>query len=69
MKTFKFELTITENDVSGDEFWEEAVKKDGTGITDLTEAIANAIDESNLMVSSDKRPIECIKLITYTDTK
>jgi len=67
MKIFKFEITITEEDVNGDEFWEEAIDKDGTGITDLTEAIVQAIEGSNLMVSSKKKPSEVIKLISYKD--
>lgn len=67
MKVFKFELTITEDDVGGDEFWENAVTKDGTGIGDLTDAIARAIEESNLIVSSHRNPADLIKLISYTD--
>lgn len=69
MKVFKFELTITEEDVNGDEFWEDAIEKDGTGIKDLTDAIAQAIEDSNLIIGSDRKPIDVIKLISYTDTK
>lgn len=69
MKVFKFELTITEDDVNGDEFWEEAIEKDGTGITDLTEAIVQAIEDSNLMVSSERKIGDVIKLISYEDAK
>ena len=68
MKTFKFEITITEEDVEGDEFWEQAIERDGTGIAELTEAIAQAIEDSNLMVSSDRKPADAIKLISYKDT-
>lgn len=67
MKTFKFEIILTEDDVDGDEFWEQAVLRDGTGIKDLTEAIAQAIEDSNLMVSSVKRPIDVVKLKSYED--
>jgi len=28
MKKFKFEITITEQDVEGDEFWEQAIERD-----------------------------------------
>ena len=69
MKVFKFELTITEDDVNGDEFWEDSIEKDGTGIKYLTDAIAQAIEYSNLMVSSLRKPIDVIKLISYTDAK
>lgn len=67
MKEFKFELTITEEDVEGDEFWEQALEKDGTGIIELTETIAQAIEDSNLMVNSNRKPIEIIKLKSYKD--
>lgn len=67
MKTYKFEIILTEDDVNGDEFWEQAVERDGTGIADLTEAIAQAIEDSNLMISSQKKPMEVIKLISYKD--
>ena len=67
MKVFKFEITITEDDVNGDEFWENALERDGTGIADLTEAIAQAIEDSNLMIGSDRNPKDVIKLISYTE--
>ncbi len=67
MKVFKFEITITEDDVNGDEFWENALERDGTGIAELTEAIAQAIDDSNLMINSDRKPIDVIKLKSYED--
>jgi len=65
MKRFTFELVITERDVEGDEFWEQALERDGTGIAELTEAIAQAIKDSNLMVGSDRKPIEAISLKKY----
>ena len=65
MKRFVFELAITEQDIEGDEFWEQALKKDGTGITALKEAIAQAIEDSNLMICSDRKPIEIIALRKY----
>jgi hypothetical protein len=69
MKVFKYELIITEQDVEGDEFWEQALERDGTGIADLTEAIAQAIEDSNLMVGSDKKPIEALKLKSYSESE
>ena len=69
MKTFKFEITITENDVAGDEFWEDAIEKDGTGISDLTDALIQAIEDSNLMVSSDRSPADVVKLVSYKDVR
>jgi hypothetical protein len=65
MLQFKFEITLTEDDLKGDEFWEDAIKRDGTGIADLTETLERMIEDSNLIVSSDKTPKEVIKLISY----
>ena len=67
MKVYKFEIILTEDDVDGDEFWEEAIEEDGTGIKNLKNAIAQAIEDSNLMSGSDRNPIDVIKLISYTD--
>jgi hypothetical protein len=69
MKVFKYELIITDQDVEGDEFWEQALERDGTGIAELTEAIAQAIEDSNLMVGSDKKPIEVLKLKSYSESE
>jgi hypothetical protein len=69
MKIFKYELIITEQDVEGDEFWEQALERDGTGISELTESIAQAIEDSNLMVGSDKKPIEVLKLKSYSESE
>ena len=68
MKKFKFEITLTERDVNGDEFWEKAVERDGTGIADLTEALISAIEDSNLIHGSDREPKDVIKLISYEDS-
>lgn len=65
MKTFKFEIVLTESDLAGDEFWEEAVKEDGTGIKVLTETLENLIEESNLIISSNKKVSDIIKLVSY----
>lgn len=65
MKTFKFEITLSEKDLMGDEFWEEALEKDGTGITDLTEAIKNSIQDSNLITDPDFNYDDIIKLVSY----
>ena len=67
MKTFKFEITLTEQDLEGDEFWEQALEEDGTGISTLTEALEQAITDSNIMVGSDRTAKDVIKLISYTD--
>ena len=67
MKKYKFELIIDEEDVAGDEFWEYAVKKDGTGIADLKEAIAIALIESNLFISTNKSVVDMIRLVEFSN--
>lgn len=65
MKTYRFELLITEQDVSGDEFWEEVISEDETGITGLKEAIWQALKDSNLILSKD---FNGLKLTEYKDS-
>lgn len=67
MKTFKFEITITEDDVNGDEFWEGALEKDGTGIAELTDVIVQALEETNLFISSERSVSDIVKLVSYKD--
>ena len=67
MKHFKFEINLNEADLDGDEFWEKAIERDGTGIAELTEALIRALEESNLMVSSPDEPKDVIKLTYYKD--
>ncbi|MCK9416325.1 hypothetical protein M0Q97_06675 [Candidatus Dojkabacteria bacterium] len=66
MKQFKFEITLSESDLDGDEFWEEALSFDNTGITVLTKTLELMIEESNL-IHSVKKPKDVIKLISYKD--
>ena len=67
MKEFKFEITLLEEDLSGDEFWENALERDGTGISDLTDFLIQIISDSNLLYGSDLEPQDIIKFISYKD--
>lgn len=67
MKKFKFEITLTEDDLCGDEFWEDAIKQDGTGIAALQESFEMMIEQSNLIVSSNKSPKDVVRIISYED--
>jgi predicted HAD superfamily hydrolase len=44
MKTYKFTVTLEEWMIEGDEFWEEALDKEPTGVITLHEALKEAID-------------------------
>jgi hypothetical protein len=67
MKTFKFEITLTDDMLCGDEFWEDALKADGTGITVLTEAVVDAILSANIVNMMDPPMNEIVKLIEYNE--
>lgn len=67
MKNFRFEIEITEEDVNGDEFFEDAIKIDGTGISTLKNTIIEIIESSNLFINSDREVKDIVKLIEYKD--
>lgn len=68
MKQFKFEITLKEDDLEGDEFWENALERDGTGVADLTDYLIQIIKDSNLFACcSDQEAKNTIKLISYTN--
>lgn len=70
MKKFVFEITITEDMLVGDEFWELALGKDGTGIADTTELVRAAIKEGVLQSSAAEYDInEVVRLTIFTDKK
>ena len=67
MKQYKFEIVLNDIDLDGDEFWEDIIKKDPTGITPLTEALADIIDQSNMLIGSKLNGEDVVKLMSYTD--
>jgi hypothetical protein len=66
MKKYVFQLTITEDMVAGDEFWEEFLREDPTGIMPLTEALVQAIEDSNLIVGAHEAK-DAVKLLSYSE--
>jgi len=64
MRKIKFEIVFDEIDLQGDEFWEDALSEDGTGINALKNTLADIIDDSNLLISG-KKASDIIKLIEY----
>ena len=67
MKQYKFEIAIKESDVWGDEFWEDVLKEDLSGITGLKEAIDQIFEDSNLFIGSDRKLSDIIKLTEYKE--
>ena len=53
--------------MEGDEFWEQALERDGTGIAELTEYLVQVIEDSNIMIGSDREPKDAVKLISYKE--
>ena len=68
MKKYKFEIIFTEEDVSGDEFWEDAIESDPTGVNPLVDYIHDLFVESNLFSGTDKKISDMIKLVEFKDT-
>ena len=48
-------------DVEGDEFWEEALAEDPTGIKPLTDTLKQIIQDSNLVINSPNTIDEIVK--------
>ena len=66
MSEFKFEITFKSHQLEGDEFWEDALKEDGTGIKTLTDFLEDMLTDSNILVGSDTDPKDVVKLTSYT---
>ena len=66
MKKYIFQITLTEEDLAGDEFWEEAIKDNRTGIGHVTDELRAMIDEYNIL-HGENTSVEVLKLISYTD--
>ncbi len=67
MKKFIFEIVITQDMLEGDEFWEQALKRDGTGIADVTALLKNAISDGVLMGMYDGDMNGVVKLTKFID--
>lgn len=66
MNTFKFEITLTDEDLMGDEYWEQAIEEDGMGIATLTRSLADMLDDYGLIMNPDKTGIDCVRLKSYS---
>lgn len=65
MKKYTFQIKLTEEDLKGDEFWEEIIKKDPSGIVGLTEAIKYCIQDQ--LLGGQELSEDAIKLIKFED--
>ena len=55
MKTFKFEVTLSEEDVNGDEFYEECLEQPDGGLEMIRQAVEDALVFNNLISDSDQK--------------
>lgn len=67
MKKYVFEITIDEHDIAGDEFWEECIQEDYTGIVPLKRHLQEVINEHLFNASlSDEQLNEQVILKSFT---
>lgn len=65
MNEFVFEIRLSNADLEGDEFWEKALERDGTGLGDLTETLQELLEESGLLNSeTDVKKVLTLKRYT-----
>lgn len=66
-KVYEFKLTIRESDVEGDEFWDDCLDEDPSGIFPLTKTLKNILVNSNLF-SEPERIDEMLQLLSFKQT-
>ena len=66
MKTYKFEIILTEEMLEGDEFWENIIEEDSSGISGMMESMKEAIQDKFFGYPSEKIN-EIVKLTEYKD--
>lgn len=64
MKEYKFEIVFTEEDIAFDEFWEQCLQEDSTGIKGLTEEFQDIVEGSNIF-NGNKSIKDIVKLVSY----
>lgn len=61
MKKFKFEVTLSEEDLNGSEFWEECMEQEDGGAEMIRQTLQDAIEYYSLLLDSD--PVEAVRFI------
>jgi len=70
MKKYVFEITLTENDLNGDEMWEEIMRDTNSeGVAELTKELQESLlGEFTLLAPHDQEIAkEAVKLKSFTD--
>lgn len=67
MRKYVFEITLTDEDLMGDEMWEDMERVTNTDcIAELTEALQQALTgDFTLMTPGDERAKEVVKLKSF----
>jgi len=71
MKKYVFEITLTEEDLKGDEMWEDIISKTNSeGILELTKALQESLLGQFTILSPDDEEVakNAIKLKEFTDS-
>jgi len=71
MKKYVFEITLTEDDLAGDEMWEEMMEKTNSeGVAELKDALQQALLGEFTLFSPHKEEEvkEAVKLKSYSDS-
>lgn len=64
MKTFKFEIILSEEDVNGDEFYEECLEQLDGGLEMIRQAVEDALIYNNLIENTD--PSDAVTFLEET---
>ena len=69
MKTYKFEIELKEWMLEGDEFWEDALESDPTGIKPLQSTLENSLDSAfpAITYNNDIKWSDIVRLKSYED--
>lgn len=67
MRSYTFEITLTEDMLDGDEFWEGCLDEDPSGQKPLTETVKELIINSNLIYGHEDKIDKVVKLTKVTN--
>lgn len=70
MRKYVFEITLTENDLCGDELWEEIMgETNSEGVAELTKALQESLMGEYVLLAPDNEEIakSAVKLKSFTD--
>ena len=67
MKTYRFEIILTDEMLEGDEYWEDVLEEDASGIKPVLTDIIDALDDKFGLTVHGRDARSIVKLIEYKD--